>query len=58
MKYVSKYLKKAAELEIRAGETDDPLLRISYLAQANSYKALAEDRRQRILGVSDENEAA
>jgi hypothetical protein len=58
MKYVRKYLKKAAELKIRASETDDPLLKISYLDRANSYKALAEDRRQRILGQSDENEAA
>jgi hypothetical protein len=58
MRRVNEYLNKAAELEKLASVTRDPLLKISHLDQAQSYKALAEDRRRYIIDQSNENDAA
>ena len=51
MTQADEYMRKAAELERLARETNDPLLKLSYADQAQSYRMLAADRRLRVEGL-------
>ena len=50
MSQTQEFLKKADELEKLANATKDPLLKLSYADQAQSYRMLALDTRLRAFG--------
>jgi hypothetical protein len=49
MSQTQEFLRKAVELEKLANTTRDPLLKLSYADQAQSYRMLALDTRSRVV---------